>query len=233
MSSSSEPDAAPERLQLRRRVSILDLTGPDSSSEDDAEPTPRNPQSSPPNKNPASGTAASCASLLPTTTPSKTSNSPNDEVVAELRDEIEALEDALERVAAEKHALKLRLNELEFVQRFQVGHCKRWLAANFDFDRKDSPDLLAGVFEDYLSQNDNFEPLPHQVLLKNSARARTRRDKLVQQRTSGLKRDATVSGEKNAACLSQSPYVCGRVVKSTDELDARVITVRSQRPAAA
>lgn len=211
MSSSWEPREAPERLQLHRRVSILDLTGSGSSEGEDEHPPPL-PPPPPPKSQVGRPTSQNPVPNVENSTRNPTPSPDSAELVADLRDEIEALEDALERVAAEKHALKMRLNEIEFVQKFQVGHCKRWLAANFDFDRKDSPDLLAGIFEDYLLQNDSLEPLPHQMIIKNSSRARARRDKLVQQRSQhqhlrGLKRDAK-PGACQAAQLGLERTVC-------------------------
>lgn len=127
---------------------------------------------------------------------SSTSSNESISEATELRQEIESLEEVVDRLENEKNALKMRLNEMEFFQKFQVGHCKRWLQSNFDFDRKDSPDLLAGIFEDYLMQNDTLEPLPHQMIVKNSAKGRMRREKLVQQRTQrrGVKRDIKPGG---------------------------------------
>ncbi|TMW63130.1 hypothetical protein Poli38472_002071 [Pythium oligandrum] len=100
-----------------------------------------------------------------------------------LEDEIETLEAVIQRLDQEKHALKMRLNEIQYHQKFNVNDCKKWLAANFDFDRKDTPELLAGIFENYLMQNDTLEPLPHQLMVKNSNRAQARREKLVHKRS--------------------------------------------------
>lgn len=198
MSSATEPtnsralqSIAAERPQLRHRVSIHELTAP---VEDAASPRPfdhhhpQQQQQLQTQKHSDSDLKMDDVASRPANPPSHAESSE----VAELRSEIESLEEVIERLAEEKQALRMRLNEVEYARNFQVGHCKRWLQANFDFDRKDSPDLLAGIFEDYLLQNDSFEPLPHQMIVKNSTKGRLRREKLVQQRSQlrGLKREA-------------------------------------------
>lgn len=161
------------RPQLCRRVSAHDLLAPESATQ--TVEAPRQTKDDGDDK--------------------KKSNNPSNNT-AELHQEIECLGQAIDKLEGEKNALKMRLNEIEYFQKFQVSHCKKWLQANFDFDRKDSPDLLAGIFEDYLLQNDNLEPLPHQMIVKNSAKGKLRRDKLIQQRTQrrGVKRE-TKSGK--------------------------------------
>lgn len=173
-----DDSSSDERPQLRRRVSTSGLATADGATA--AARATRDPGEDGNEETQASATRFS-----------STSSNDGSSETAELRQEIECLEEVIDKLEDEKNALKMRLNEIEFFQKFQVGHCKRWLQANFDFDRKDSPDLLAGIFEDYLMQNDTLEPLPHQMIVKNSAKGRMRREKLVQQRTQrrGVKRD--------------------------------------------
>ncbi|GLD93254.1 hypothetical protein PINS_up001846 [Pythium insidiosum] len=102
--------------------------------------------------------------------------------IAELQEEIESLEAVVQRLDDEKQALKMRLNEVQYYQRFNVTECKKWLAANYDFDRKDTPKLLAGIFENYLLQNERLDPLPHQLMVKNSSRAQARRERQINSR---------------------------------------------------
>ncbi|KAJ0411703.1 hypothetical protein ATCC90586_002087 [Pythium insidiosum] len=102
--------------------------------------------------------------------------------VSELQEEVESLEAVVQRLDEEKQALKMRLNEIEYYQRFSVSECKKWLAANYEFDRKDTPELLAGIFENYLLQNDRLDPLPHQLMVKNSSRAQSRRERQIHSR---------------------------------------------------
>lgn len=172
-----DDSSSDERPQLRRRVSTSGL-----ATADGAVAAARATQDPGEDENEETQASAQFSS---------TSSNDGSSETAELRQEIECLEEVIDKLEDEKNALKMRLNEIEFFQKFQVGHCKRWLQANFDFDRKDSPDLLAGIFEDYLMQNDTLEPLPHQMIVKNSAKGRMRREKLVQQRTQrrGVKRD--------------------------------------------
>nr|CCA15292.1 AlNc14C10G1253 [Albugo laibachii Nc14] len=95
----------------------------------------------------------------------------------ELQEENQYLEEIIDQLESEKNALKLRLNETQYYDRFDVANCKKWLQGNFEFDRKDTPELLATIFESYLMQDDNVDVLPHQLLVKNSTRARNRREK--------------------------------------------------------
>ncbi|CCI46991.1 unnamed protein product [Albugo candida] len=95
----------------------------------------------------------------------------------ELQEENQYLEEIIDQLESEKNALKMRLNETQYYDRFDVIDCKKWLQGNFEFDRKDTPELLATIFESYLMQDDNVNVLPHQLLVKNSTRARNRREK--------------------------------------------------------
>lgn len=95
----------------------------------------------------------------------------------ELQEENQYLEEIIDQLESEKNALKMRLNETQYYDRFDVIDCKKWLQGNFEFDRKDTPELLATIFESYLMQDDNVNVLPHQLLIKNSTRARNRREK--------------------------------------------------------
>lgn len=138
--------------------------------------------------------------------------------VEELEDEVEALESVIERLDQEKHALRTRLNEVDFFKMFDFGDCKKWLTNNYEFDRRDTPELLAGIFENYLLQNDAFEPLPHQLLIKNSVRAQAKREKMVQGRSNlHQKREreraqaAEAKARKAPAKPPQNPKAAGDV----------------------
>ncbi|RLN87813.1 hypothetical protein BBJ28_00008064 [Nothophytophthora sp. Chile5] len=108
-------------------------------------------------------------------------------VEEDLREEIQGLEEIIDELDVEKRALQKQLNQMHYYQKFQVGDCKKWLQSNYAFDRKDTPALLAAIFEDYLLHSDDLEPLPHQLLIKNSTRAQNRRLKQVQDRSAALR----------------------------------------------
>lgn len=115
----------------------------------------------------------------------------------ELQDEVKSLEAVIRELEAQKFALTSRIEQIEYFKNFDVADCKKWLAFNFEFDRKDTPDLLAAMFENYLMQSDTLDPLPHQLLVKNSSKAQARRDRTLQAK-SYLKRERekTVESEQ-------------------------------------
>ncbi|RLN93465.1 hypothetical protein BBJ28_00003367 [Nothophytophthora sp. Chile5] len=159
-------------------------------------------------------------------------------VEEDLREEIQGLEEIIDELDVEKRALQKQLNQVHYYQKFQVGDCKKWLQSNFDFDRKDTPALLAAIFEDYLLHNDDLEPLPHQLLIKNSTRAQNRRLKQVQDRSAALRtaKRPEVSNPGKSSQLAATPWDYTRyhaliVPPQADPLDCglslRVLVVMS------
>lgn len=111
--------------------------------------------------------------------------------VFELQQDVQCLETVVARLEQEKHALKMRLNEIEFLKKFNVGDCRKWLSDNYDFDRKDSAALLAQIFENYLMQNEQqMQPLPHQLMVKNPYRKRARRTKAMIMQSLTVRRES-------------------------------------------
>jgi hypothetical protein len=101
----------------------------------------------------------------------------NPDLIKELQDEVKYLNVVIDKLEAERNALSLRMQEVRYFDKFNVAACKKWLLANYEFDRKDTPDLLTAIIENCMLQNDQVDILPHQLLIKNSLKAQKRRER--------------------------------------------------------
>lgn len=135
--------------------------------------------------------------------------------ISDMQKEIKSLEEIIDKLDREKRALKMRLNEVGYYRKFQAAHCRKWLQANYDFDRRDTPELLASIFEDYLMQNEELSPLPHQLIVKNSAKGQRRRQKLLVAQSPRPRkvRDTTKAGALSIRALTSPMCLYYRVLK--------------------